>query len=90
MLLFVAVAAVGAEGVEAAEEAHLLPRPLVIELPTSATEEVLEEVRCASWRLAGEANNLAPWRAMPEECAGYVRDYLTGLAYRSDLEVVAR
>ncbi|KAF0903282.1 hypothetical protein E2562_026566 [Oryza meyeriana var. granulata] len=89
-LLFVAVAEVGAEGVEADEKAHLLPRPLVIELPTSAAEEVPAEVRCASWRLAGEANNLAPWKAVPEECAGYVRDYLTGLAYRSDLEVVAR
>uniref|UniRef100_J3MB40 Acid phosphatase n=1 Tax=Oryza brachyantha TaxID=4533 RepID=J3MB40_ORYBR len=53
-------------------------------------EEVPVEVRCASWRLAGEANNLAPWSAVPEECAAYVRGYVTGVAYRSDLEEVAR
>uniref|UniRef100_A0A0E0L7J7 Acid phosphatase n=1 Tax=Oryza punctata TaxID=4537 RepID=A0A0E0L7J7_ORYPU len=102
LLLVVAVlsaAAIAAEGVEAAvvvDDAHLLPRPLVIELPTTAAAEaekgevVPAEVRCASWRLAGEANNLAPWKSLPEECAGYVREYLTGVAYRSDLEVVAR
>lgn len=97
-------AAIAAEGVDAAvfDDAHLLPRPLVIELPTTTSssspalaeegegEAVPAEVRCASWRLAGEANNLAPWKSLPEECAAYVREYLTGVAYRSDLEVVAR
>ncbi|KAL6606599.1 hypothetical protein ACP70R_042252 [Stipagrostis hirtigluma subsp. patula] len=82
----------------ASEEEHLLPRPLVIELPSSAEEardegleeEVPVDVRCASWRLAAEANNLAPWQAVPAECAAHVRDYVTGAAYRSDLEHVAR
>jgi hypothetical protein len=40
--------------------------------------------------MAGEANNLAPWTALPEECAPHVRRYLTGPAYRSDLDLVAR
>ncbi|KAL5213215.1 hypothetical protein ABZP36_024062 [Zizania latifolia] len=90
------VTAAVAEGVEvmaAAEEAHLLPRPLVIKLPTAAAAGeggLPVEMRCASWRLAAEANNLAPWKVVPEECAGYVREYVTGVAYRSDLEVVAR
>ena len=84
---------------DASQEAaqQLLPRPLVIELPTAAekcgdagAEEADAEVRCASWRLAGEANNLAPWTAVPEECAPHVWRYLTGPAYRSDLELVAR
>ncbi|KAL6861503.1 hypothetical protein ACP4OV_017203 [Aristida adscensionis] len=82
----------------AAEEeesaARELPRPLVIDLPSAAPEEEEEEVpvevRCTSWRLAAEANNLAPWRAVPPECAPHVRAYVTGLAYRSDLELVAR
>uniref|UniRef100_A0ACD5WXV1 Uncharacterized protein n=1 Tax=Avena sativa TaxID=4498 RepID=A0ACD5WXV1_AVESA len=40
--------------------------------------------------MAAEANNLAPWTAVPEDCAPHVRRYLTGLAYRSDLDLVAR
>ncbi|RLM55398.1 acid phosphatase 1-like isoform X1 [Panicum miliaceum] len=122
---------------EAEQPQHLLPRPLIIELPSSAparaagAEEVLgerrtrprrwrrtrsstcraplvidlpsssaagprdgddvpEDVRCARWRLAAEANNLAPWKAVPAECAAHVQDYVTGVAYRSDLELVAR
>ncbi|XP_062233649.1 acid phosphatase 1-like [Phragmites australis] len=94
----VEVVATASEEADAAQQ-HLLPRPLVIELPTtSATreadgeglEEVPPDVRCASWRLAAEANNLAPWKAVPAECAAHVRDYVAGVAYRSDLELVAR
>ena len=79
---------------------HLLPRPLIIELPSARTveepypdadvDDVPTDVRCASWRLAAEANNLAPWKAVPPECAQHVRDYVTSAAYRSDLELVAR
>jgi len=85
---------------DADAQQHLLPRPLVIELPSArAAEEpdpyadvddVPTDVRCASWRLAAEANNLAPWKALPPECAQHVRDYVTSAAYRSDLELVAR
>ncbi|XP_066369695.1 acid phosphatase 1-like [Miscanthus floridulus] len=85
---------------DADAQQHLLPRPLVIELPSArAAEEpdpdadvddVPTDVRCASWRLAAEANNLAPWKAVPPECAQHVRDYVTSAAYRSDLELVAR
>ncbi|KAM0915100.1 hypothetical protein ACQ4PT_011119 [Festuca glaucescens] len=99
LFALVLLAVAGAEAERASEEAaqlQVLPRPLVIELPTEercrdgADEEDAAELRCASWRLAGEANNLAPWRAVPEECAAHVRRYLTGPAYRSDLELVAR
>jgi hypothetical protein len=73
---------------------QVLPRPLVIQLPSEERcgepSDADAETRCASWRLAGEANNLAPWAAVPEECAPHVRRYLTGPAYRSDLELVAR
>uniref|UniRef100_A0ACD5ZPK7 Uncharacterized protein n=1 Tax=Avena sativa TaxID=4498 RepID=A0ACD5ZPK7_AVESA len=97
LLLAVSGPAAG-EAERASEEAAqlLMPRPLVLELPTEescvgeggAEEET--ELRCASWRMAGEANNLAPWTAVPDECAPHVRRYLTGPAYRSDLELVAR
>ncbi|XP_062201996.1 acid phosphatase 1-like [Phragmites australis] len=84
------------EEADAAQQ-HLLPHPLVIEIPTSATtweanneglEEVSSDVRCASWRLAADANNLVPWKAVPVECATHVRDYVTGVAYRFDLEPI--
>lgn len=96
LLLAVAGDAVEAQGPSAKEaaQAQLPPRPLVIQLPTEekraegADEAV--EVRCASWRMAGEANNLAPWAAVPEDCVPHVRAYLTGPAYRSDLDLVAR
>nr|CAB3492992.1 unnamed protein product [Digitaria exilis] len=89
------------EEAAAHQQEQLLPRPLVIKLPSEASErgaggdewsydELPPEVRCESWRLAAEANNLAPWAAVPAECAAHVRGYLTGAGYRSDLELVAR
>ncbi|KAF6146141.1 hypothetical protein GIB67_015579 [Kingdonia uniflora] len=44
---------------------------------------------CNSWRVAGEANNLSPWKKVPEECRGYVKDYMTSRAYVLDLQMVA-
>uniref|UniRef100_A0A0D3HWS3 TPX2 C-terminal domain-containing protein n=1 Tax=Oryza barthii TaxID=65489 RepID=A0A0D3HWS3_9ORYZ len=38
----------------------------------------------------GEENNPATWKSMSEECAGYMREFLTDLAYCSNVEVVAR
>ncbi|CAL5036596.1 unnamed protein product [Urochloa decumbens] len=68
------------------QQQQQLARPLVLDLP----DDVPADVRCASWRLAAEANNLAPWKAVPAECVAHVRTYVTGVAYRSDLELVAR
>jgi hypothetical protein len=53
--------------------------------------ELEEEVklRCTSWRFAGEANNLSPWKTVPKECAEYVKEYMTGKGYVYDLEIVS-
>lgn len=84
----------------------LLPRPLIIEYPSSHSASSLDHgegtafrpswedqdeirLRCDSWRVAGEANNLAPWKTVPQECAGYVKAYMTGKAYEFDLEMVS-
>ncbi|CAN6191447.1 unnamed protein product [Urochloa humidicola] len=75
-----------AAAAETSQQHEHLARPLVLDLP----DDVPAEVRCASWRLAAEANNLSPWKAVPAECAAHVRGYVTGVAYRSDLELVAR
>ncbi|EPS70753.1 hypothetical protein M569_04009, partial [Genlisea aurea] len=46
--------------------------------------------RCRSWRVAGEANNLASWKTIPEACGEYVKDYMSGEGYELDLETVSR
>ncbi|KAL6126921.1 PREDICTED: acid phosphatase 1 [Fragaria vesca subsp. vesca] len=74
---------------------HHLPRPLIIEYPDHHAEpnfkELDEEVklRCTSWRFAVEANNVNPWKTIPEECVEYVKDYVTGRGYSVDLERVS-
>lgn len=74
----------------------LLPRPLILEYPSidegiqSNVDPEELQLWCASWRFASEANNLGPWRTVPEECGAYVRDYMTGRSYGFDLELVAR
>ncbi|XP_027355921.1 acid phosphatase 1 [Abrus precatorius] len=67
---------------------RLFPRPLIVEYPEEFEEEV--RLRCCAWRVAGEANNLSPWRTVPEECAEYVKEYMTGKGYLVDLEMVSQ
>uniref|UniRef100_A0A453BAJ6 Uncharacterized protein n=1 Tax=Aegilops tauschii subsp. strangulata TaxID=200361 RepID=A0A453BAJ6_AEGTS len=57
--------------------------------PPTASTETAVDLRCASWRTAGEANNLAPWADVLQDCVPHVHAYLTGPAYRSDLDLVA-
>ncbi|TQD98558.1 hypothetical protein C1H46_015806 [Malus baccata] len=76
-------------------DSHLLPRPLILEYQEN-TETQFKELEdelglhCASWRFSVEANNVNPWETIPEECAEYVKDYLTGRAYGFDLERVSK
>lgn len=37
-----------------------------------------------------EANNLRPWKTIPDECRDYVKDYMTNRGYRIDLERVSK
>lgn len=75
-------------------DSHLLPRPLILEYPDykeTHFKELKEEIRlqCTSWRFAVEANNLNPWKTIPQECADYVKDYMTGREYVIDLQRVS-
>ena len=36
-----------------------------------------------------EANNLSPWKTVPEECRDYVMEYMRGRGYLLDLQRVA-
>ena len=70
---------------------YILPRPLIFETHKlkSAIDDDNVNVNCTSWRFAAETNNLAPWKTIPAECAGYVKDYLMGRGYVVDLERVS-
>ncbi|KAK8516220.1 hypothetical protein V6N13_025728 [Hibiscus sabdariffa] len=74
---------------------HPLPRPLIIQYPEGIETHFHEfddelKSQCTSWRFAVEANNLSPWKTIPEECLGYVKDYMTGRGYEMDLERVSK
>ncbi|MBA0674094.1 hypothetical protein Goari_015706 [Gossypium aridum] len=72
---------------------HLLPRPLIIQPEDIETQyEKFDDdlnLHCTSWRFSVEANNLSPWKTIPEECLGYVKEYMTGRGYKLDLERVS-
>ncbi|KAI9107933.1 hypothetical protein K1719_020806 [Acacia pycnantha] len=42
-----------------------------------------------SWRLAVEANNVAPWRTVPVRCYKHVQSYIMGGQYQNDVQVIA-
>jgi hypothetical protein len=85
LLLLSTLLAAAASPEQHASEADHVPPPY-----EEGLQDLPAELRCASWRLAAEANNLAPWRAVPADCAAHVRDYVTGAGYRFDLDLVAR
>ncbi|KAJ8531290.1 hypothetical protein K7X08_026724 [Anisodus acutangulus] len=72
---------------------HVFPRPLIIEYPEYNEPQLKEydevQLKCTSWRFAVEANNLSPWKKIPEECADYVRQYIVGLSYKMDIDRVS-
>ncbi|GKE08157.1 acid phosphatase 1-like protein, partial [Tanacetum coccineum] len=75
-------------------DTNQLPRSLIIGLPQNldhGTDSLREEVRvrCRSWRVAVEANNLSPWKTIPEVCVDYVKEYMLGPSYEIDLEMVS-
>lgn len=72
-------------------ESHSFPNPLILEYPENTEAHLLEEIRleCTSWRVAAEAGNLNPWNTIPQECAGYVKNYMTGVEYLMDLQRVS-
>ncbi|KAL3647523.1 Sigma1B-adaptin [Castilleja foliolosa] len=69
--------------------------PVIVQLPEINGAQMerwdLDEVylECTSWRVAVEANNLSPWKTIPEECCDYVQEYMTGKGYGIDLQRVS-
>nr|BAA19152.1 pod storage protein [Phaseolus vulgaris]BAC82457.1 pod storage protein [Phaseolus vulgaris] len=46
------------------------------------------EVRCASWRLAVEAQNIFGFETIPQQCVDATANYIEGGQYRSDSKTV--
>ncbi|GAA0171413.1 phosphatase [Lithospermum erythrorhizon] len=47
-----------------------------------------EYLYCESWRFVVETNDAAPWTRVPEKCTAFVKEYVSGQRYSSDLEAV--
>jgi len=46
------------------------------------------DMRCASWRLAVEAQNIAGFETIPERCVDATANYIEGGQYQSDSKTV--
>lgn len=47
------------------------------------------DLYCESWKFTVETNDASAWTLLPERCKDFVRDYMTGVRYRSDSDAVA-
>ncbi|XP_022958726.1 acid phosphatase 1-like [Cucurbita moschata] len=91
---FVLVCVISVAFAHEAFDSHLLPRPLILEFPDKVENQLKEldgeiKLRCDSWRFNVEANNLNPWKTIPEDCSDYVKEYLTGRAYQLEMELAS-
>lgn len=57
--------------------------------PTDDRHDSGEDAFCSSWHFAVETNDAGFWATVPQNCVGYVRRYITGARYESDLAMVA-
>ncbi|KAL0304058.1 UNVERIFIED_CONTAM: Acid phosphatase 1 [Sesamum radiatum] len=70
------------------------PGAIILQLPERNEAQLKQltpeeaHLQCTSWRVAVEANNLSPWKTIPEDCADYVKEYMTGNGYEFDLQRV--
>ncbi|XP_057545078.1 acid phosphatase 1-like [Amaranthus tricolor] len=58
-------------------------------LASSVLSQSHDLVYCGSWRLSVETNNAGNWTTIPERCYEYVKEYMNGDRYLSDISVVA-
>lgn len=48
-----------------------------------------DDLFCSSWRFTVETNDAGSWSRVPERCVDFVKEYITGDLYQSELEAVA-
>ncbi|KAH7851612.1 hypothetical protein Vadar_014271 [Vaccinium darrowii] len=76
-----------------------ISRPIIQTTPENPkSDQISDGVRvrsdsnssyCESWRYSIETNDAGYWSLVPARCEDYVKEYMTGGRFLSDLEVVA-
>ena len=61
-----------------------------LRLKTGLGGHYIPEVSCLSWRLGVEAHNIIDWKTIPQQCEGYLGNYMLGKQYREDSKAVAQ
>lgn len=94
IVFFVAIIILGAEwqcnGSEHEHEHGHSYQIFPLRMKTGPGGHYIPEVSCKSWRLGVEAHNVIDWRTIPQDCEGYIGNYMLGHQYRSDSKTVCR
>ncbi|OIW17193.1 hypothetical protein TanjilG_18148 [Lupinus angustifolius] len=61
-----------------------------LRLKSGSGGHYVKGITCSSWRVGVEAHNIIEWKTIPQECEGYVGNYVLGDEYREDSKVVNR
>ncbi|KAK7255482.1 hypothetical protein RIF29_28892 [Crotalaria pallida] len=76
----------GQDSVENGLEYQILP----LRLKSGSGGQHIQGITCSSWRLAVETHNIINWKTVPQECEGYIGNYILGDQYRGDSKAVNR
>ncbi|KAJ1390932.1 Vegetative storage protein/acid phosphatase [Sesbania bispinosa] len=86
LVLFVATMLATCHGSDHGANFQIFP----LRMKTGLGGHYIPDVSCASWRLAVEAHNIINFKTVPEECSGYIGNYILGDQYRSDSKTVCK
>ncbi|KAL1554999.1 acid phosphatase 1-like [Salvia divinorum] len=64
-------------------------RPEKETLLDAAGRRKSDHLYCSSWRFTVETNDAGAWTRVPARCVNFVKEYITGDLYASELEAVA-
>ncbi|KAK7294272.1 hypothetical protein RJT34_17159 [Clitoria ternatea] len=59
-----------------------------LRMKTGSGGHYIPDVSCLSWRVGVEAHNIIDWKTVPQECEGYIGNYMLGDQYRADSKMV--
>ncbi|KAL1563277.1 acid phosphatase 1-like [Salvia divinorum] len=63
--------------------------PSIIQMrPEKKTLLAADDLYCSSWRFTVETNDAGAWTRVPVRCVDFVKEYITGDLYASELEAV--
>ncbi|CAL0308739.1 unnamed protein product [Lupinus luteus] len=87
VLLFLLAASIAtSHGIEHGIDYNIYP----LRMKSGSGGHYINGITCSSWRLGVEAHNIIEWKTIPQECEGYVGNYVLGVEYRQDSKAVNR